>query len=215
MHQHCFARLQVGFHIEIDKGRQVDLRQPRRRVKIPTRRDRHQHRLGDGHLFGIAATGQQRTDPVAHLPALNIGAGLGNDAGHFQPDNIGRPWRWRIVTGPLHEISAIERGGMNINQHFICAKGRVGAFTPNEGTIGVLGINVDGFHQLSFQFRRLRDCGTVSLNLFISQSLLHASRQHTLVSERIRQQRHAFGDFRRGVVAKAQADEILAGSAVG
>ena len=35
----------------------VDLRQPRRRVKIPTCRNWHEHRLGDGHLFGIATAG--------------------------------------------------------------------------------------------------------------------------------------------------------------
>jgi hypothetical protein len=43
---------------------------------------------------------------------------------------------------------------MNLNQHFIRAKGRVGAFTPNEGAIWLLRINMNGFHQLSFQFRR-------------------------------------------------------------
>jgi len=55
----------------------------------------------------------------------------------------------------LEKIGAIERRRMNINQYLIRAKGRVGSFTPNQGPICLLSINVDGFHRISFPLQEI------------------------------------------------------------
>ena len=72
---------------------------------------------------------------------------------HFQPQGIGRArWRW-IVACALKQVGAVERGGMNINQHLIRAVGGVGGLLPDEWAVALVTLDMDSVHTIGFLSR--------------------------------------------------------------
>ena len=82
------------------------LGQRRRIDQVEPARDRQSLRRGDICIFGIAATGDQCTQPVTDPPLPDAGATDDDRAGDFETGNIWRPGRRRIVPLALQHVRA-------------------------------------------------------------------------------------------------------------
>ncbi len=79
----------------------------------------HGHHLagGDGHLFGVAAAGEQGADAVAGLPLLDALTDRFDLAGGLHADDRRRA-RWRRVeAATLQDVGAVDRGAVHADQH--------------------------------------------------------------------------------------------------
>ena len=71
-----------------------------------------------GHLFGVAAAGQQGDDLVPHGERLgHAGPEPGDPARDFQPGNLRGPGRGRVVALALLDVGAVEPRGDDVDQH--------------------------------------------------------------------------------------------------
>ena len=82
-------------------------------------------RRGQGHgrafvrhgVFGIAAAGNQRADPVAGLPARDAFADGFDLAGDFKAQRVGRARRRRIAAGALDKVGTVYPRRVNPDQN--------------------------------------------------------------------------------------------------
>src|SRR5690606_3328583 len=85
-----------------------------------------------GDPLGVPATGQQRRHLVADGEAGHALADRGDDAGALQP-RVRRGARWRrVVAGALQQVRAVDRAGVDVDQHLARAGDRVGNLRPGE-----------------------------------------------------------------------------------
>ena len=79
--------------------------------------DRQAMRGGRGHVFGIAAPGQQRTNPVARHPVIHTIAQGHDLARRLEPRQIARSWRRRIKPRTLQRIGPVHPGPGHLDHH--------------------------------------------------------------------------------------------------
>ena len=90
--------------------------------------------MRDG-VFGVAAARQQGADPVAHRPAVDIGADGGDLSRRLQPRQVGGARRRRIGPGALKAVWAVHPRGGDADQDLIRAGRRNRPF-PRHKNLG-------------------------------------------------------------------------------
>src|SRR5690606_7520962 len=112
MDKHLLARLRSAQFEDVQPGGTEYFGNRRRVLPAHALGHRQQVPAIDDYLVSHATAGQQRANPVAHLPA-GLAADFDNLASALQPENIGGAWRWRIMAGLLQQVVAVDSGGAN------------------------------------------------------------------------------------------------------
>src|SRR6185369_7906479 len=127
MDEEPLTRLQTPAVEDVGPNGEVRLRQRGRCREIDAVRNGKALLAGRGHLLGVPAAGDERTDWIADLPLATAGrlrrAGLirwaagQNVARDLETWNIGDTWRRRIGALPLHQIGTIDAGGRHSDEN--------------------------------------------------------------------------------------------------
>ena len=87
---------------------------------------------GATQVLGVPATGDQRTHPIADLPAIDARSGLDDGAGHLQSGDVRRARRRRVQALPLHHVRAIDAGCRHLDQDLTRTSRRPWTFGRDE-----------------------------------------------------------------------------------
>ncbi len=143
VHQQQLAFAQVSGHHQVRPHRARHFGKPGRVHQVDTVRNRQHLTGGNGDVFGVSAAGQQRANFLSHRPSGDIRADFGDDAGDLHADDLAGARRWRVFTGGLQHVGAVDTGRGDFDQHLARPRGHVGYFLP-EQLIG--GFGDDGMH---------------------------------------------------------------------
>ena len=117
--QYALLVLEIALDEQVQPGGGEHLRQGGGVSQAIALRHR-QHLQGvDDHLLGIAATGQQRTDRITDLEALDVAANFTNGATDLQSQDLTGTFGGRILPGTLHQVGAVDAGPGHLDTHLI------------------------------------------------------------------------------------------------
>ena len=122
MHQQRLAGLEMAALERVVPDREERLRDRCRLDHREVRRHRQRMALIGGAVLRVAAADHQRHHLVAELPALHARTERRDLAGDFEAGNVGRAFRRRVESLPLHHVRTIDAGGRDLDQDFALAE---------------------------------------------------------------------------------------------
>jgi len=87
---------------------------------------------GNGHVFGVAAAGQQSADFLPRCTSRDIVADRLDDTRDLHAEQFAGP-RWRrIQPGGLQQVGPVDAGRADLDQHLSAARGDIRDLLPGE-----------------------------------------------------------------------------------
>ncbi len=141
--EHPLTTLQTCFHVKVEISGGKDLGQRRRLQHVQPRRHRQDLPRGDRDALRVAASGQERADPIAGLyPGHAFPRGQ-NLSRAFQAQDLARSGRRRISSRALHQVRTVDGGRVHGDQHLANASLRLVDFLPAQ----TLSLDGNGLHR--------------------------------------------------------------------
>ncbi|MNV72135.1 hypothetical protein D3C71_1652000 [compost metagenome] len=137
MQQNLFPGLEGRQLEQVQPGSGVDLGNGRRLYQAQALGHRQYVTAIDHHFLGHAATGQQGTHPVAHLPG-RARPDFADHACAFEPEEFTGTRRRRVQARALQQVGAIEPRRGDADAHLAYVTGRARRLNPLHMSVNAL-----------------------------------------------------------------------------
>ena len=144
MDQHGFARYELALQEQRVEGGEKHLGDRGCLLEVEALGHGHELALVDGDQRGVAAPAEQRHHAVARAPLRDALADALDDAGHLEPEQVlADAGRRGVAAAALHQVGAVERGGVDRDQGVLGPRVRVRELAQLED-VGIAGLGDNG-----------------------------------------------------------------------